>query len=362
MSGRSRCCSGNGGLLCCCCCGKRGATIFFSLAGLLLAAAVIVPPVYVHQTDKDYAKLFPILTYGRMYLEQATERYGPPTSFNDSPETAYPIETDVLSSTTSKSLSVTTPTARTTIATTSDPTSSETATGAGEIVSSTNKPEAAGVSSKVVMRMLGHQDDEARANGKSRTYRLAIFQLIDDIEAMSEVMAFTWFCIGCLNVPLDLLLLVGAVLRQPCGLLPWLIVTLLEHIVLGVPFIVFFGLISLYLAAQLHLYVVAIGLIVGVVVMFILSISSWFTVQSCYRQFCKEDTYRYDTLCHQNGIGSSYGGGGGGVDGHRRSGHHTGEHSLLPPGHPSRCSTNGYRINGYYPPHQSSRQLPPVPP
>ena len=128
---------------------------------------------------------------------------------------------------------------------------------------------------------------------------------------------------------------------------------------------------------------------------------------------------RYDTLCHQNGIGSSYGGGGGGVDGHRRSGHHTGEHSLLPPGHPSRsgnylknvftickkkptsggqpwmcvfktysfftltfdskelskktwdsdqtctpsrCSTNGYRINGYYPPHQSSRQLPPVPP
>ena len=31
---------------------------------------------------------------------------------------------------------------------------------------------------------------------------------------MSEVMAFTWFCIGCLNVPLDLLLLVGAVLRQ----------------------------------------------------------------------------------------------------------------------------------------------------
>ena len=47
---------------------------------------------------------------------------------------------------------------------------------------------------------------------------------------------------------------------------------------------------------QLHLYVVAIGLIVGVVVMFILSISSWFTVQSCYRQFCKEDTYRWAYL------------------------------------------------------------------
>ena len=95
--------------------------------------------------------------------------------FHSSPESAYPIETDVvLSSTTSKSLDVTTPTARTTIAT-SDPTSSETATGsAGEIVSPTTKPEAAGVSSKVVMRMLGHQDDEARANGKSRTYRYSI--------------------------------------------------------------------------------------------------------------------------------------------------------------------------------------------
>ena len=95
--------------------------------------------------------------------------------FHSSPETAYPIETDVaLSSTTSKSLDVTTPTARTTIATTSDPTSLETAT---EIVTPTTKPEAAGVSSKVVMRMLGHQDDEARANGKSRTYRYVLYHV-----------------------------------------------------------------------------------------------------------------------------------------------------------------------------------------
>ena len=122
---------------------------------------------------------------------------------------------------------------------------------------------------------------------------MAIFQLIDDTEAASEAMAFSWFCMGCLNVPLDLLLLVGACLRQPCGLLPWLVVTLLEHIALGVPFIVFFGLVSLYLAAQLHLYVVATGLIVGVVILFSLSLSSWFTVLSCYKQFCKEDTYRY---------------------------------------------------------------------
>ena len=59
----------------CCCCGKRGATIFFALIGLLLAAGVIVPPVYVHETDRNYEKLFPILSYGREYLEEVTNEY-----------------------------------------------------------------------------------------------------------------------------------------------------------------------------------------------------------------------------------------------------------------------------------------------
>ena len=76
MCARCRCSSG--------CCGKRGATVFFALAGLLLAAAVIVPPVYVHETDKDYTKLFPILKYGRIYLEKAAEKYGP--SFDETHE------------------------------------------------------------------------------------------------------------------------------------------------------------------------------------------------------------------------------------------------------------------------------------
>ena len=61
--------------LCCCCCGKRGATIFFALIGLVLAAGVIVPPVYVHETDRNYEKLFPILSYGKEYLQMVTNEY-----------------------------------------------------------------------------------------------------------------------------------------------------------------------------------------------------------------------------------------------------------------------------------------------
>ena len=56
----SKCCS--------CCCGKRGATVVFALLGLLLAAAVITAPVYIYKTDQDYAKMLPILRYGRQQL------------------------------------------------------------------------------------------------------------------------------------------------------------------------------------------------------------------------------------------------------------------------------------------------------
>ena len=191
-------------------------------------------------------------------------------------------------------------------------------------------------------------------------FRLAIFQFLDDTQRITPILAFISFCLGCLNVPLHLLLLGGAIFRQPCGLLPWLVFTFVEHVVIGVPLIVFFGLISLYLAAQLELYIIAGGLIGTVVLLFLLSLSSWCTVLSCYHQFGREEAYSYDALCqHGGGIGMDSTGSS------RRSAHHTGEHSYIPPGHPShhRNSGTGYRIHqgGYYPPHQSSRQLPPVP-
>ena len=80
----------------CCCCGKRGATIFFALIGLLLAAGVIVPPVYVHETDRNYEKLFPILSCGREYLEEVTNEYFKTTKGNQKYEyetrEQYPVD------------------------------------------------------------------------------------------------------------------------------------------------------------------------------------------------------------------------------------------------------------------------------
>lgn len=67
-------------------------------------------------------------------------------------------------------------------------------------------------------------------------------------------------------------------------MLPWLAVMLLEHLVLGVPMIVFFGIISLYMAAQLKLYIVAGAIIGSIVVLFLVSLSSWFTVYACYNE------------------------------------------------------------------------------
>lgn len=68
---------------CCCCCGcfgggKRGATILYALVGLLLSTAIIVPPVYVHETDGDYAKLFPLVDCAKDLLRKMGRTDGPP--------------------------------------------------------------------------------------------------------------------------------------------------------------------------------------------------------------------------------------------------------------------------------------------
>jgi hypothetical protein len=201
-----KCVGGRSCRRCCCCCcnaGPRGATIFFAVVGLVFAAGVIIPPVYIHETDQNYTKLFPALKYGRMYLEEVTKNYHGTTMERNNNETYY------------------------------------------------------------------------IPPSREETYKLAIFQLLDDTERVTPYLAFISFVTGCLNVPLDLLLLGGALFRQSCGLMPWIVVTLLEHIIVGVPLIIFFGLISLYLAAQLQLYVVGAALIITTITVFVLSLSSW---------------------------------------------------------------------------------------
>lgn len=207
---------------------------------------------------------------------------------------------------------------------------------------------------------------------------MAIFQFLEDTERASPFLAFGAFCIGCVNVPLDLLLLGGACFRQPCGLLPWLIVTFVELLVLGVPLIVFSGLLSLYLAAQMELYAAAGTLVGSVVAAFLLAFGSWCTVLSCYHEFVgggplDPEFGGYDALCQhhhhhhhqQQGVDRRDPLAAGGYQ------HHPGrsQQQEAGPGQQNRMqsgqNSSGWRngvVNKYYPPHQSSRRLPPVPP
>lgn len=182
---------------------------------------------------------------------------------------------------------------------------------------------------------------------------MAIFQLLDDIENKAPQLAFFSFCMGCINIPLHLMLLTGACFKKSFFLLPWLVLALVEHLVIGVPLIVFFGLISLYLASQLQLYIWA-GVLIGTVVFaFLLSLSSWFTVCKCYQNFKKGGDYE------TSGYGNSTDGqltqpllGGGPTP------------PPLPPNHPS-SGSSGYHLGQYpqyYPPHGNTRALPSAPP
>ena len=58
-------------------CTKRAATLAFGFIGLILAGSIIVPPIYLYTTqggqEADYTILFPMLKYGRHYLQQITD-------------------------------------------------------------------------------------------------------------------------------------------------------------------------------------------------------------------------------------------------------------------------------------------------
>ena len=206
------------------------------------------------------------------------------------------------------------------------------------------------------------EERETAANSTSdnitagQAYKLAIFQLLEDCEKATPFMAFFSFCMGCVNVPLDLSLIVGACLRKGCPLLPWLVITLVEHLIVGVPLIVFTGLISLYLAAQLELYVVATVLLGSVLIIFFLSLSSWFTIYACYNMFNDLEAYR-----KQGNNGASYDyGAGPSCDTQLTQPLMTSDQPPpLPDGHPS---LNGGYAGGYSAGNISSGQYPSAPP
>ena len=104
-------------------------------------------------------------------------------------------------------------------------------------------------------------------------------------------MAFFSFAMGCVNIPLNILLIAGACWRKPCLIMPWIVITFLEHLIVGVPLIVFIGLISLYLAAQLQLYILATVLICSIITLFLLSLSSWVSIVNLKIKHLSEEIF-----------------------------------------------------------------------
>merc|ERR1711997_915820 len=222
------CCCGSSKSKCrCCCCGKRGMAITFGLLGLALASSIIASPVYIYKTDQDYTKMFPVLTFGRQELAKLS---GGDPLFD-------------------------------------------------------NKLDLVKDENSVNLETVNYEKDY------EKTYKLAIFQLLNDIEAKAPLLAFVSFCLGCVNVPLYLFLLIGAIFRRPCPLLFWLIFALLELLLIGIPMIIFIGIICLYLACQLQMYIWA-SVLMGIVMFcFICTFSSWITVYKCYYQFKEGSGY-----------------------------------------------------------------------
>jgi len=165
--------------------------ITFGLLGLALASSIIASPVYIYKTDQDYTKMFPVLTFGRQELAKLS---GGDPLFD-------------------------------------------------------NKLDLVKDENSVNLETVNYEKDY------EKTYKLAIFQLLNDIEAKAPLLAFVSFCLGCVNVPLYLFLLIGAIFRRPCPLLFWLIFALLELLLIGIPMIIFIGIICLYLACQLQMYI-----------------------------------------------------------------------------------------------------------
>jgi len=299
---------------CCCCCAcwpggctKRAATLAYGVIGLILAVSIIVPPIYIYYTEggkeADYTRLFPMLKYGRQYLEQITD-----DQFKD--ESPISISTSNVENNHS-------------------------------IESAKNTP-----------------DNNNIANITPRqAYRLAIFQLLDDTEDMAPCMAFFSFLMGCANVPLNIFLIAGACCRKSCLIMPWIVITLLEHLIVGVPLIIFMGLISLYLAAQLHLYIQAACLMGFIITLFFLSMSSWFAVYTCYQLF-NEDRYNYRSGDGTNGGSYDYGAD---CQSTQPLMNAADQPPPLPDGHPHFNGQPGYPIGGH-PQVSYSNQYPSAPP
>jgi len=83
------------------------------------------------------------------------------------------------------------------------------------------------------------------------------------------------------NIFMDVLLLIGACCRVRCLVLPWLIVSMLELVILGCPTVIFFSLLGVYLLRQ-GLLLAAIFSFSAPTLLVLVAMACWLTVLAAY--------------------------------------------------------------------------------
>jgi len=105
--------------------------------------------------------------------------------------------------------------------------------------------------------------------------------LLNSVGENAGLGALVVVCVASVNIGMDFLLLIGACCRVRCLLLPWLILSMLELIILGCPTVIFFSLLGTYLLAQ-GLFLPALLSFSTPTLLVLLAMAIWLTVLAAY--------------------------------------------------------------------------------
>jgi len=105
--------------------------------------------------------------------------------------------------------------------------------------------------------------------------------LLNNVGENAGVGAMAVVCIASVNIFMDFLLLIGSCCRIRCLLLPWLIMSMLELIILGCPAVIFFSLLGTYLLVQ-GLFISSLLSFSTPTLLVLLAMSIWLTVLAAY--------------------------------------------------------------------------------
>jgi len=88
-------------------------------------------------------------------------------------------------------------------------------------------------------------------------------------------------CVASANILVDILLLIGSCCRVRCLVLPWLILSMLELVILGCPTVIFFSLLGVYLLRQ-GMFFPAVFSFSAPTLLVLVAMAAWLTVLAAY--------------------------------------------------------------------------------